>query len=118
MPYSMQPASSIWLVCGIAYIMQSFTHSLARSPCRFNPQTLEREKVRQNVLARSSGLEAGGDVLEDEEEGGAGPSSSEMMMNANTIVEEEVQAYVPEVDDEGFETVARGKRTRSNKRYG
>lgn len=85
-----------------------------------HPQTLERERARQNVVARSSGLEAGGDVLEEEDDevGGTGPSSSEMMMNANTIVEEEVQAYVPEVDDEGFETVARGKRTRSNKRYG
>jgi hypothetical protein len=72
--------------------------------------TIEREKTRQNVLARSSGLEAGGDVLEETDEA---PSTE-----LNTIVEEEVKAFVPEVDEDGFETVARGKRTRSNKRYG
>ena len=72
--------------------------------------TLAREKVRQNVVGLSSGLEAGGDVLDDSE----GGPSSEM----NTIVEEEVVAFVPEVDGEGFETVARGKRTRSGKRFG
>lgn len=72
--------------------------------------TIERERARQDVVARSTGLEAGGDVLDESE---AAPSTE-----LNTIVEEEVSAYVPEVDEEGFETVARGKRTRSNKRYG
>lgn len=89
-------------------------------------QTIEREKARQDVVARSTGLEASGDVLE-EDDGvggtGGGPSSSEMMQNNNSIVEEEAQLqaqvpFVPEVDEEGFETVVRGKRTRSNKRYG
>jgi hypothetical protein len=77
--------------------------------------TLAREKARQDVVARSSGLEAGGDVMEEADRG----PSTEM----NTIVEEEVQevqaaVFVPEVDEEGFETVARGRRTRSGKRFG
>lgn len=72
--------------------------------------TIEREQARQNVIARSSGLESGGDVLEEADQA---PSTE-----LNTIVEEEVKAFVPEIDEDGFETVARGKRTRSNKRYG
>lgn len=74
--------------------------------------TLAREKARQSAVAHSSGLEASGDVLE-EGDVDQGPSTE-----LNSIVEEEVAAYVPEVDEEGFETVARGRRTRSGKRFG
>lgn len=72
--------------------------------------TIEREKGRQNVLASSSGLDSGGDVLEDVDQ----VPSTEL----NSIVEEEAKSFEPEVDEDGFQTVARGKRTRSNKRYG
>ena len=75
--------------------------------------TIERERTRQNVVANSSGLEAGGDVIEETED------DRKASDNVDTIVAEEVQQVITsEIDEDGFQTVSRGKRTRSNKRYG
>lgn len=73
--------------------------------------TVAREASMQNMISRSSGLEDGGDAVDDTDQGN---SSQDM----NTIVEEEAASREPQIDEDGFETVVRGKRTRSNKRYG
>jgi hypothetical protein len=70
----------------------------------------ESEQARQGVIASSQGLEGGDAIDEDEDEDG-GDYSEETMQQ----YEEAMEAAGPVVDEDGFETVARGKKGKSKR---
>lgn len=86
----------------------------------------ERDRQLQNPLNRSQGLE-GGDVIDendDDEDNNGNSNNNNNSIDMSEIEEQqqqeqEEQQYVrqgPIIDEDGFETVVRGKKTRKNKK--
>ena len=83
---------------------------------------LAREYVRHEVVRRSQGLE-GGDAIDSDDEGGddGADTSAQLVAIAEGAMEmedddEEEEEAAPKVDPDGWETVARGKKTKGKRR--
>lgn len=82
----------------------------------------ERDRQMRNPLTQSQGLE-GGDIIDENEEDNNHDNDNYNNINNNSIdmfeITEPQEEYVrpgPIIDEDGFETVVRGKKSRKNKK--
>ncbi len=72
---------------------------------------LAREYCRHEVVSRSEGLVAG-DADDDSDDDGENNNAAAMDSIQEELEQEEEEESVPMIDPEGFETVARGKKSK------